>query len=71
MSKEEEKLKTELRDTIALSNSIIEFHDEAMELKTLKIEYLESENRKLQALVLEASQLLRSVLLNSTHEVIN
>jgi hypothetical protein len=71
MSKEEEKLKTELRDTIALSNSIIEFHDEVMELKTLKIEYLESENRKLQALVLEASRILRTALLNSTHEVIN
>ena len=69
--REEEKLKEELRDTIALSNKIIDFHDEVMESKTNQVQFLETENKKLFNMVLEASKLLKVALKTSIGSIIN
>lgn len=71
MSENEEKLKAELRDTIELSNKIIDFHDEVMESKTLQVQFLESENQKLSKMVHEASKLLKIALKSSANNIVN
>ena len=71
MSENEEKLKAELRDTIELSNKIIDFHDEVMESKTLQVQFLESENQKLSKMVLTASKLLKVALKSSASNIVN
>lgn len=71
MSGDEEKLKEELRDTIELSNKIIDFHDEVMESKTKQVEFLETENKRLFNMVLEASKLLKIALKTSASNIIN
>lgn len=59
---ESKKLANELKETLDIANRIVDFYEEVLEQQFLKIELLETENRKLTLLLRDSKELLKGAL---------
>lgn len=59
---ESKKLTNELNETLDIANRIVDFYEEVLEQQNVKIELLETENRKLFVLLNESKDLLKGAL---------
>lgn len=59
---ESEKLTNELKETLDIANRIVDFYEEVLEQQNVKIELLETENKKLISLLKDSKDLLKGAL---------
>lgn len=59
---ESKKLTNELKETLDIANRIVDFYEEVLAQQNVKIEFLETENRKLILLLGDSKDLLKGAL---------
>lgn len=59
---ESKKLANELKETLDIANRIVDFYEEVLGQQNVKIEFLETETRKLILLLGNSKDLLKSAL---------